>query len=159
MATFSVAEGESMKRKLVSMLAVAALASPALLLGQAGDAAKVLADMQAALGGAEKLAAVRTLTAEGTIQRVRPRGMVEFTIELAVALPDKYVTRTQITNQGNMSVYRNLGFNGDGLISRNEAPPNLAAAGRDRQRSDRAAVAQTDEQRAATSQRRGRSRA
>jgi hypothetical protein len=149
MAAFSVAEGEKqMMRKLMGVMAVVALASPVLLLGQAPDATKVLADMQAALGGAEQLAAVKTLTAEGVIQRVRPRGMVEFTVELAMALPDKYVTRTQLTNQGNMSVYRNLGFNGEGFINRNETPPNLAAAGRDRLRSDRAAMVQTDEQRA-----------
>lgn len=106
--------------------------------------------MKTALGG-DKVAAVRTLTAEGTIQRVTPRGMVERTIELAIALPDKYVARTQLTDQGNMSVYRSTGFNGDGLINETEAPPNLAAAGRDRARlSDRpGGAAPTEEQQAA----------
>jgi len=97
--------------------------------GQASDVNQVLADMRAAAGGADRIAAVRTFSAEGTIQRVTPRGTVERTVEIAMALPDKYVARTQLTDQGNMSVYRRLGLNGDGLINETDAPPNLAAAG------------------------------
>jgi len=140
-------------RRLMGVLVVTMLASPAMVSGQAVDANKVLTEMQAALGGTEKLAAIKTLTVEGMLRRVTPRGTLELTMELALELPDKYVTRTQLTAQGNMSVYRNAGFNGDDLINRAEAPPNLAGAGRDRARSDRAAMAQTNEQSAATAQR------
>jgi hypothetical protein len=136
-------------------VATAIVAGPVWLSAQAQppDAAKVLADMRAALGGA-KVAAVKTLTAEGTIQRVTPRGTVERTLELAVALPDKYVARTQLTDQGNLSVYRSAGFNGVGLINETEAPPNLAAAGVRARLSDRpGGAAPTEEQQAAAAAR------
>ena len=47
-----------MMRRLMGVVVVTMLASPAMVSGQAVDANKVLADMQAALGGAENLAAL-----------------------------------------------------------------------------------------------------
>lgn len=125
---------------------------PVWLQAQAPDAAKVLADMKTALGG-DKVAAVKTLTAAGMIQRVTPRGTIERTHELAVALPDKYVARTQLTDQGNLSVYRSAGFNGVGLINQVEAPPVLGGAGFRAERTDRAGAAPTAEQEAAAAAR------
>jgi hypothetical protein len=117
-------------RKVMNVLVVALVAGPALVLGQAGDVNKVLADMRAALGGADKVAAVKTLTAVGKSARTNSQGAsVEGDLELAMELPDKYVTRTVVANMGSMSVYRNAGFNGTGVINEMETPPNLAGGG------------------------------
>lgn len=117
-------------RKVMNGLVVAMLAVPALVIGQAGDVNKVLADMKAALGGADKVAAVKTLTAEGRTLRTTGAGTTsENEFELAMELPDKYMMRTVLANMGNMSVYRNAGFNGDGLINLVDQPPSLGGGG------------------------------
>lgn len=117
-------------RKLINALVVAMVAGPALVLGQAGDVNKVLADMKAALGGADKVAAVKTLTATGRTARTSANGTTsEAEMELAMELPDKYLVRSVLANLGNMSVYRNAGFNGNGVINETETPPNLAGGG------------------------------
>src|SRR5688572_18874517 len=121
---------ETVMRKLMNVLVVALVAGPALVLGQAGDVNKVLADMRAALGGADKVAAVKTLTAVGKSARTNSQGAtVEGDLEIAMELPDKYVARTMIANMGTMSVYRNAGFNGPGVINEVENPPNLSGGG------------------------------
>lgn len=119
-----------MMRKVMNVLIVALVAGPALVLGQAGDVNKVLADMRAALGGADKIAAVKTLTAVGKSARTNSQGAtIEGDLEMAMELPDKYVARTVLANMGTMSVYRNAGFNGNGVINEVETPPNLAGGG------------------------------
>ena len=145
-------------RKLMNVLAVALVAGPALVLGQAGDVNKVLADMRAALGGADKVAAVKTLTAVGKTARTNSQGATtEGELELAMELPDKYVTRSVVVNMGTMSVYRNAGFNGNGVINEVENPPNLSGGGGMImiRTADGAAPGQTPtpEQKAATDQR------
>jgi len=117
-------------RKLMNALVVAIVAGPALVLGQAGDVSKVLADMKAALGGADKVAAVKTLTATGRTARTSANGTTsESEVELAMELPDKYLMRSVLANMGTMSIYRNAGFNGNGVINETETPPNLAGGG------------------------------
>ena len=117
-------------RKLMNVLVVTLVAGPALVLGQAGDVNKVLADMRAALGGADKVASVKTLTAVGKSARTNAQGATtEGDLEMALELPDKYVARTVVANMGTMSVYRNAGFNGNGVINEVETPPNLAGGG------------------------------
>ena len=117
-------------RKLMNVVVVAMVAGPALVLGQAGDVNKILADMRAALGGADKVAAVKTLTAVGKTARTNAQGTTtEGDLELAMELPDKYVTRSVVVNMGTMSVYRNAGFNGNGVINEVENPPNLSGGG------------------------------
>lgn len=119
-----------MMRKVMNGLVVAILAVPALVIGQAGDVNKVLTDMKAALGGADKVAAVKTLTAEGRTLRTTAAGTTsENEFELAMELPDKYMIRSVLANMGNMSVYRNAGFNGDGLINLIDQPPSLGGGG------------------------------
>lgn len=114
----------------MNVLVVALVAGPALVLGQAGDVNKVLADMRAALGGADKVAAIKTLTAVGKSARTNASGATtEGDLELAMELPDKYVARTVVANLGTMSVYRNAGFNGNGVIDEMETPPNLMGGG------------------------------
>ena len=117
-------------RKLMNILVVTLVAGPALVLGQAGDVNKVLADMRAALGGADKVAAVKTLTAVGKTARTNSQGnTTEGDLELAMELPDKYVARSVVANLGSMSIYRNAGFNGSGVINEVENPPNLSGGG------------------------------
>lgn len=119
-----------MMRKVMNGFVVAMLAVPALVIGQAGDVNKVLTDMKAALGGADKVAAVKTLTAVGRTLRTSPTGTTsENEFELAMELPDKYMMRSVLANMGNMSVYRNSGFNGDGLINLMDQPPSLSGGG------------------------------
>jgi hypothetical protein len=117
-------------RKLMNAVVVALVAGPALVLGQAGDVNKVLADMRAALGGADRVAAVKALSAVGKTARTNAQGATtEGDLELAMELPDKYVTRSVVVNMGTMSVYRNAGFNGNGVINEVENPPNLSGGG------------------------------
>lgn len=141
-------------RKLMNVLVVTLVAGPAFVLGQAGDVNKVLADLRAALGGADKLAAVKTLTAVGRTQRTSPNGTTsEADMELAMELPDKYVARTVLANMGSMSIYRNAGFNGNGVINETEMPPNLTGGGMVMVRaagSGAPGQAQTPEQKAAS---------
>jgi len=77
-------------RKLINALVGAMVAGPALVLGQVGDVNKVLADMKAALGGGDKVPAVKTLIAIGRTARTSANGTAtESEIELAMDLPDK----------------------------------------------------------------------
>lgn len=116
-------------RQVMNVLVVAMLAGPALVLGQADDVNKVLADMKAALGG-EKVAAVKTLTATGRTLRTNQAGATtENEFELAMELPERYMMRSVLANMGTMSVYRNAGFNGDGLINVIDQPPSLGGGG------------------------------
>ncbi len=113
-------------RTVMNVVVVAMLAGPALVPGQVGDVNKVLSEMRAALGGEAKLVAVKSLTATGRTLRSTPMGTtVENEFELAMELPDKYMMRSVLANLGNMSIYRNTGFNGDGLINLTDTPPNL----------------------------------
>ncbi len=117
-------------RQVLNVVMVAMLAVPAVIVGQGGDVTKVLADMKAAIGGADKVAAVRTLTAVGRTLRTNAAGAtVENEFELAMELPDKYMVRSVLANMGNMSVYRNAGFNGTGLINLIDQPPMLGGGG------------------------------
>lgn len=127
----AISEGAAIvMRKVMNGLVVAILAVPALVIGQAGDVNKVLTDMKAALGGADKVAAVKTLTGVGRTLRTTPAGTTsENEFELAMELPDKYMMRSVLANMGNMSVYRNAGFNGDGLINLIDQPPSLGGGG------------------------------
>ncbi len=117
-------------RKVMNGIVVAMLAVPALVFGQGGDVNKVLADMKAALGGADKVAGVKSMTAVGRTLRTSPTGnTTENEFELAMELPNKYMMRSVLANLGNMSVYRNAGFNGDGLINVIDQPPSLGGGG------------------------------
>lgn len=117
-------------RTVINGLVVVMLAVPAVLVGQAGDVQKVLADMKTALGGEERVAGVRALTATGRTLRTSQAGTTsEQEFELALELPDKYMLRTVLANMGNMSVYRNSGFNGNGLINLIDQPPSLGGGG------------------------------
>ena len=51
---------------------------------------------------------------------------MENEFEVALELPDKYLMRSVIAAMGNMSVYRNTGFNGGQVIEEIDCPPNLS---------------------------------
>jgi hypothetical protein len=110
---------------LILCLAAGALA---LARGQAGtDATGVLAAAREALGGEQKLAAVRTFLATGRTRQVRGNNLVPIEFEIACELPDKYVRRDEIPAQE--SGPTSTGFNGDGLIQLPppaEPPPQTA---------------------------------
>ena len=56
----------------------------------ADRAAKVLADARTALGGEQKIAAVKNFTSTGRTRRVQGDNLVPIEFEVAVELPDKY---------------------------------------------------------------------
>jgi hypothetical protein len=111
---------------MVKVAAIAVIAAQVVVAGQSKDAAQVMADARKALGG-DKLAAVKTLSAEGRNLRTGPDGNTrESEFELSMELPDKYLMRSVLAAMGNMSVYRMTGFNGGQPIEEIDQPPNLA---------------------------------
>jgi hypothetical protein len=117
--------------KTLRWLALAcAVAAPAVAAAQSGDPIKILSAAREALGGDKKLDAVKSLAIEGRSLRITPAGTsTESDFEVAIELPDKYMRRDAVVNMGNMSIYRNSGFNGEGLINATDAPPQLAGGG------------------------------
>jgi hypothetical protein len=109
---------------------VAAVMAQALVAAQGGDPNTILAAARGALGGEKKLDAVKSLAIEGRVMRISPAGTsTESDIEVAIELPDKYMRRDAVMSMGNMSIYRNSGFNGDGVINEMDTPPQLAGGG------------------------------
>jgi len=117
------------KRKLGVSVVIALAAAGSMTAGQGRDVNEVLAGARTALGG-PKLAAVKTLTAVGRTVRALPNGTsAENEFEMALELPDKYLMRSVLAAMGNMSVYRNSGFNGGQVIEEIDRPPSLAGGG------------------------------
>lgn len=113
-------------KRVVTLAACALVAAESLVAGQGKNPAKLLSDARAALGG-EKLTAVRTLTGSGRTLRTDPAGNTrESEFELALELPDRYLMRSVMVAMGNMSIYRNSGFNGGQVIEEIDRPPNLS---------------------------------
>lgn len=109
---------------------VGIVAGQVLVFGQTGDVSKILGDVRQALGGEKKLASIKTVTVTGKAQRTNAMGAsVEQEFEMAMELPDKFMRRDVLANLGNMSIYRTMGFNGDGLIFEVDQPPQLAGGG------------------------------
>src|SRR5215210_2163847 len=92
---------------------IAASAQPA-----ADKVAKVLADARVALGGGQKIAAVKTFTTTGRTRRVQGDNLVPIEFEILVELPDKYIRKDEIPAQE--SDPSTQGFNGDALV---QVPP------------------------------------
>jgi hypothetical protein len=109
---------------------VSVVAAQAILAAQGSDVDKILAAARQALGGDKKLEAVKSLAIEGRAMRISPAGTsTESEFEVAIELPDKFMRRDVLASMGNMSIYRNSGFNGDGVINEIDAPPQLAGGG------------------------------
>jgi hypothetical protein len=104
---------------------VIAIASGALVLGQGGDAAKILAEARAAMGG-DKLAATTSLAATGRLIKFTTGAATDpFDFEMAMELPDRFFRKDVIAVIGENTISRTSGFNGDGLIEAVETPPGM----------------------------------
>ena len=64
-------------------------------LGQASDAASVLAATRDALGGEKNLAAVKTFVATGRTRQLRGNNLIPIEFEINCELPDKYVRKDE----------------------------------------------------------------
>ena len=115
-----------MKRNVAVGVAITVAAAGSIVAGQNRDVNQILAAAHSALGG-EKLTAVRTVTAVGRTVRALPNGTsTENEFEMALELPDKFLMRSVLAAMGNMSVYRNSGFNGGQVIEEIDRPPSLS---------------------------------
>ena len=84
----------------------------------ADRAARVLADARTALGGEQKIGAVKNFTSTGRTRRVQGDNLVPIEFEVAVELPDKYVRRDEVPAQESDPTTN--GFNGEALV---QSPP------------------------------------
>ncbi|MCU1385883.1 MAG: hypothetical protein JWL71_4580 [Acidobacteria bacterium] len=111
-------------------IAVIGLAASVLVRAQPppGDAAaRVIAAARQALGGEQKLAAVKTMVATGRTRQVRGDNLVPIEFEIAIELPDKYVRKDEIPAQE--SGPTTTGFSGDTLLQFPAASPPPGRAG------------------------------
>ncbi|HSL20465.1 MAG TPA: hypothetical protein VK886_02950 [Vicinamibacterales bacterium] len=105
-----------MTRTLVAALAL--LIPPAALASDADQKSQeVLKAAREALGGEEKLASIRTVTAKGKHRRMMGEMQIAGETEIALALPDKYVRSQTDTMMGN-TMTREAGFNGETPLER-----------------------------------------
>ena len=95
-----------------------AVASPAQQAAPPDRAAKVLVDARAALGGEQKLSAIKSFMTTGRTRRVQGENLVPIEFEMAVELPDKYMRKDEIPAQESEPTTN--GFNGDALV---QSPP------------------------------------
>jgi len=107
------------------------LAAEVLVTAQGTDAKKVLGELRAALGGEDKVAAVKTIAIEGQSTRVSPDGETSMgsDFEMAFELPGKYMKKEMFANLGGQKLYRRTGFNGAELIEETDTPPGMGGGG------------------------------
>jgi len=102
----------------VSVPVALALALLSLLLptalAQAPDAAAIVAQAHEALGGASKLAGVKTFTATGRTRQLRGNNLVPIEFEINCELPSRFVRHDEIPAQDTDPT--TTGFDGDQLI-------------------------------------------
>lgn len=118
-------------RCLVHAVVITSLAVGAVLVAQGqrgGDATQALAATRQALGGEEKLAAVKSFVATGRTRQVRGNNLVPIEFEIVCELPDKYVRRDEIPAQE--TGLTSSGFNGEVLIQVPPMPEPPAQIGR-----------------------------
>jgi hypothetical protein len=106
---------------------VVGMALPRAQAPAADAAATVLAATRQALGGEQKLAAVKSVLATGRTRQVRGENLVPIEFEIAIELPDRYVRKDEIPAQESGPTLS--GFNGTELI---QFPAPTAPAGRGR---------------------------
>lgn len=117
-------------KRIVQAMFLSFLASGALVLGQGADAKRVLADLRTALGGEEKLAAVKTLSIEGQVTRQIREGQSSASdFELAFELPDKFMKSDVFANINGTGLKRRSGFNGAEPFEEMDAPPGMGGPG------------------------------
>lgn len=105
---------------------VAVLAAETLVVAQHSEVTRILAAVRAALGGEAVLAAVQTVSVEGSRTRATQNGTSRATgFSMAFALPDKFVKQEVLAEMGGMTISRATGFNGDGVIDDVDTPPQM----------------------------------
>ena len=109
-------------KRTVMVAALLAIGVPMTMSARADKGAEVLAEARKAIGGADNMGAVRTIVATGKSQRQMGDRQMDGEIEIAVALPDRYL-RTQVDSIMGNSVTREQGFSGSALLERSAAPP------------------------------------
>ena len=117
-------------RKFGQFLPVIGLAATTLAGAQPsppGASATVIAAAREALGGENKLAAVKTLVATGRTRQVRGDNLVPIEFEIDIELPDKYVRKDEIPAQESGPTIS--GFRGEELLQFPVPSPPPARAG------------------------------
>ena len=112
-------------KKTVQAVFLTLLAAQVLVVGQGADVKKVVADIRTALGGEDKLAALKTIAIEGQLNRVVNETTSGSDFELAIELPGKYMKREVFANIGGMQLKRRVGFNGADVIEDMDTPPAM----------------------------------
>ena len=103
-------------------------AGAALVMGQAPDVNKILADARDALGGDKKIAAVKTFTGSGRSTRVSNNGATPNDFEMTMELPDKFVKKDTLAMINGSAIARTSGFNGNSVIEAIDTPPQMGGA-------------------------------
>ena len=117
-------------RKAFQAVLLFVLAAQVLVIGQGPDAKRVLSQVRAALGGEEKLAAVKTVAIEGQATRSLADGTSNTTdFELAFELPDKFMRFDVYANVNGMGLKRRSGFNGGEVFEEMDTPPGMMGGG------------------------------
>jgi hypothetical protein len=112
-------------RRIVNFTLVTVLATGALVLGQGNEAARILADARAAMGG-DKLPATESLVATGRLVKFTTGAATDpADFEMAMQLPDKFFRKDVIAVLGDNVISRTSGFNGDALIEAIDTPPGM----------------------------------
>ena len=133
------------------LVACVALTASALAQGQARTADSIVAAAREALGGAARIASIKSFIATGRTRQVQGDNLVPIEFEMACEWPDKCYRRDEIPARE--SGPTTVGFNGDELIQLPVAPAPVAPpAGRpggpppnlDAQRAARAMTSKQD---------------
>lgn len=117
-------------RRMVQAVFLSLLAAEVLVVGQGADARRVLSEVRAALGGDEKIGAVKTVAIEGQVTRPAPNGTSSASsFELAFELPDKFMKSDVFANLGGTELKRRSGFNGAESFEEMDTPPGMMGGG------------------------------
>jgi hypothetical protein len=116
--------------RVLSFVGALVMACGVLVIAQNVDVKKVLSDVHDALGGDQKLAAVKTLTATGRSARVSAETSAPATdFELAMDLPGKFMKKEVLGVMMGAEITRTSGFNDNALIEAMDTPPGMFGGG------------------------------
>lgn len=121
-----------MKRTLQAVF-LAMFAVEALVVGQGTEVKRVIGEIRAALGGEDKVAAVKSISIDGHTTRPLPDGStVDQNFEMAFDMssaPIKYMKKDVVATMGDTTISRRSGFNGDQLIDQTDSPAGMGSSG------------------------------
>ena len=133
-------------RRAMMLCVAACLAGAASVASQTGDVDRVLGEARQALGGGEKLAAVKTLAATGHRVRIEDDKPTSATdTEIVFELPDRFMRRDVVLRMESGVVTHRLGFYGGAPINVFEQPAEITGSFQFRASTD-APADQTPEQ-------------